>query len=118
MPTGTWVITSARGGNSGSSALRNCSIVGTPTGYDFKSPQPNSQVLASSTSLSLPVTFNFRGGMWGGGDWTVTVEQFTPRASGTWENNYASPESQTGTWEGGVGGEGEEGDAEGEHSAD
>ena len=120
MPTGTWIITSVQGGGNTNILLRNCSIVGTSSGYKIMS---NDGFLldAPGTSTSLPVTFNFINQ---GISWTVTVLQLTPRANGTWSNNYPSPESESGTWESGVGeeeegdAEGEEGEEEGEHSAD
>ena len=120
MPTGTWVITRVQGGNS-RSVLRNCVIEGTPTGYDFSSPQPGHLLGPPGTSTSLPVTFHFD---YQGFGWTVTIDRLTPRPSGRWSNNAPDREVEIGTWEAGVGeeeeegAEGEEGDAEGEHSAD
>ena len=72
-----------------------CMIVGTSTGYDFKSPQPNSTVLASSTSTSPPITFTFNN--YQGWNWTVTVANLTPM-SGSWSNNAPSSEEEIGTW--------------------
>ena len=101
MPTGTWIITGTGGGNDGS-ILMNCRIVGTSTGYDFCSPQPNSQVLASSTSTSPPINFTFNN--YQGWNWTVTIDSLTPRPSGSWSNNdTASLEGEVGTWNTGVG---------------
>ena len=119
MPTGTWIITGVQGAGNDRLALLNCRIVGTSSGYDFKSPQPNSQVLGSSTSLSAPIIFRFYfpDQQWA---WRVDVNNLNPRPSGSWSNNKPNSEGGIGTWEGGVGEgeEGEGGNAEGEHSAD
>ena len=109
MPTGTWIITRAQGGN-GSSALLNCRIEGTSTVYSFFSPQPNNQLLAGTSDMAPPIPFRFN---YAGLNWTVTIDNLIPRPSGSWSNDGIDPESGSGTWESGVGG-GEEG----EHSAD
>jgi hypothetical protein len=125
MPTGTWVITSARGGDSGGDLL-GCNIVGTSTGYAFRSAANSPDrgaVLASSTSLSAPINFNFTYQGW---DWYVTINNLTPRPSGSWSNNAPNSEGGIGTWESGVGEEEDEGkenekdeeeDAESDYSA-
>ena len=130
MPTGTWIITRAPGGN-GSSALLNCRIEGTSTVYSFFSPQPNNQLLAGTSDTAPPIPFRFN---YAGLNWTVTIDNLTPRPSGSWSNDGVDPESGSGTWSTDTGTdedddadvdedeEGEEGeeeeDAEGEHSAD
>ena len=124
MPTGTWVINHVLGGNDRSDLL-GCLIRGTNNGYDFYSPAPNRVVLARSTSISAPITFTFNG--YQGWNWTVTINNLTPRPSGSWSNNDVNLEGEIGTWDTGVGedeegeeddAEGEEDDAEDEHSAD
>ena len=99
MPNGTWIITSSGGGRD-HGLLLNFSIVGTSTGYNFKSPptSPNGGVvLASSTSLSAPITFSTF--PYQGWNWTVTIENLNPRPSGTWRNNNGpNPEEENGTW--------------------
>jgi hypothetical protein len=93
MPNGTWRIF-ARGGRD-SSALSGCFIVGTSTGYDLSGPG----VMASSTSLSAPITFTFTGPR--GFQWTVTIDNFDSagRPSGGWYNsNRVNPEGEIGTW--------------------
>lgn len=120
MPNGTWIITNSQGGHD-RGLLHNLRIVGTSTGYNIKSPPtvPGGEVvLASSTSLSAPITFTFPYQGW---NWNVTINNLNPRPSGSWSNNNGpNLEEETGTWESGVGGgeEGEEGDAKGKHSAD
>lgn len=124
MPNGTWIITRALGGNSGS-ALLNCRIEGTSTVYSFFSPRPNSQLLAGTTSTSPPIPFRFN---YAGLNWTVTIDNLTPRPSGSWSNDGVNLEEEVGSWSTEAGAdddadvdedeEGEEGDAEGEHSAD
>ena len=121
MPTGTWVITTVRGGNGGL-VLRNCVIVGTSFGYEIYSPAPTRALLAENSSLSAPITFTFRyfNSDW---SWRVTIDNLNPRPSGRWSINEPNPEAEIGTWDSGVGGEeGEEEeaveeDAEGDYSA-
>jgi len=120
MPNGTWTIMSVQG-RYDRDYLLSCRIVGTSTGYDFRSPQlSGGQVLASSTSLSAPITFRFNN--YQGWNWTVTINNLTPRPSGSWSNNDVNLEGEIGTWDTGVGedeGENEEDgeDVEGDHSA-
>jgi len=119
MPNGQiWIITSVRGGND-RTKLQGCRIEGLDNGYNIQGPQMVG-VLASSTSTSPPITFRFNN--YQGSNWTVTINNLTPRPSGSWSNNDVNLEGEIGTWETGVGedeGEDEEDgeDAEGDHSA-
>jgi len=86
------------GGGKDSADLVGCFInennAQNPTAYQFNSPNPNSTVLATTQTTSLPsVPFSFpQFGPWPSGTtylWTITVNSLTGGASGN---------DATGTW--------------------
>jgi hypothetical protein len=93
MPQNKWTINSSSGGNDGNE-LVGCKIKQTSTGYDFT--KPNNDVLASTTSTTLP--FSFPSFDYKTHSWTVTVTSLGSTAGGSWSNNDQSPEQEVGSW--------------------
>src|SRR3954453_12661671 len=84
----------AVGGQNDDNDLIGCYFKQAGTGFELWSPAPNSQKLATVSSLTPPINIPFNYAGW---SWTITVNTAIPPA-GTWSNNDPSITAEAGTW--------------------